>query len=113
METPNEQPKQSPIQITKLMNPVTCPHCQKEFWTGWEMMTPKLSSVFTTEEAEKAQAVVKERVEKLEFNDPKIKEALLNNIESTPLTEADVEPFYQEILKSQLIKSKETPTEEK
>ena len=112
MENTNEQSKQSPIQITKLMNPIACPHCQKEFWTGWEMMTPKLSNVFTTEEAEKAQTMVKEKIEKLEFNDPKAKEALIKNIETTPLTEADVEPFYQEIVKSQLIRQ-ETPAPQK
>jgi len=107
MENTTEQPKQPPIQITKLMNPITCPYCQKEFWSGWEMMVPKLSNLFTVEEAEKAQALLKEKIEKLEFKDIGLKESLLKNIETTPLTEADVEPFYQEIIKSKLDQKKQ------
>lgn len=89
-----DQPK-----IIKKVDPIICPHCNKNVYVASQAMMSTVFHISTDEEMKESKKKIKEELENLEFSSEEDKQQLIEWIdrEDTLLDKTDIEPLLQQV----------------
>jgi len=95
--------------LIKKIEPILCPHCNKNIFVGSQSMISSIISVSTEEEIKETKNKIKERLNEITFNSDEDKQEILDfiNDDTTLLDSSDIEPLLKQIAIEQINKSQQ------
>jgi len=96
------------LKIVKRIEAYTCPHCNKEIFISTQTGVSRVVSVIKKDDIDATKKVIKERLEEIEFINPKDKKDIIKWLDdkSTLLDNSDIESLLKQIAIEQLKKKK-------
>lgn len=93
----------------KLFQPITCPHCRKEFYIGIQSAVSEIVSTSTINDIEMAKEKIRERLNEIDFYSEEDKQEVLNylNHEETIVDMSDVKIMIKQIQQEEIIKKQQ------